>query len=95
MTAANGGANGFALDNSTELVSPTAVPAVAVSPPTASQFSTDQMKEWRCSSVLEAVELRCGYEDDRYPDPCSAPATVTDIETGCTFCSTHFREVIL
>jgi|SRR5215469_7290465 len=38
---------------------------------------------------------RCGYEDYRYPSPCSAPATVTDIETGCTFCATHFWEVIL
>jgi len=38
---------------------------------------------------------RCGYQDEGYPYPCSAPATVTDIETGCTFCATHFREVIL
>src|SRR5215469_14894730 len=37
---------------------------------------------------------RCGYQDDRYELPCAAPATVTDIETGCTFCPTHFREVI-
>jgi len=38
--------------------------------------------------------LRCGYEDGRYPYPCAAPATVIDIETGCTFCASHFREVI-
>jgi hypothetical protein len=38
---------------------------------------------------------RCGYEDGRYRCPCGSPATVTDIETGCTFCATHFWEVIL
>ena len=37
----------------------------------------------------------CGYEDDRCELPCAAPATVTDIETGCTFCATHFHEAIL
>jgi len=38
---------------------------------------------------------RCGYADDRYPYPCGARATVTDMETGCTFCESHFREAIL
>ncbi len=38
---------------------------------------------------------RCGYQDDCYQHPCGAPATVTDIETGCTFCASHFREAIL
>jgi hypothetical protein len=53
------------------------------------------MKEWQRSSVREVAGPRCGYEDDCYPHPCSAPATVTDIETGCIFCASHFPEVIL
>jgi len=95
MTAANGRANGSALDNPRELVGPMVTPPAAMSSSTAPQFSTGQMKEWERSSVREAVGPRCGYEGDRYELPCGAPATVTDIETGCTFCANHFREVIL
>jgi hypothetical protein len=50
----------------------------------------------RLCEAVPSVELsRCGYSDDRCPYPCGAPATVTDIETGCAFCANHFREVIL
>ena len=53
------------------------------------------MKEWERSSVRESIGSRCGYVDGHYELPCAALATVTDIETGCTFCASHFREVIL
>jgi len=95
MTAPNGSANDFPLDNPRELVAPKVIPAAVMSPSTGPQLSTGQMKEWQRSSVREVAGPRCGYEDDCYPHPCSAPATVTDIETGCIFCSSHFREVIL
>ena len=95
MTAANGRANGYALDNPRELMVPTIELPAGVSPSFGSQFSTDQMKELGRSSVREAARPRCGYQADRYELPCAAPATVTDIETGCIFCGTHFREVIL
>lgn len=50
----------------------------------------------RLREAVRTVEFpRCGYTDDRYPYPCGAPATVTDMETGCTFCASHFREAIL
>ena len=45
-----------------------------------------------CGTVRTVEAARCGYEDDRYPYPCGAPATVTDIEIGRTFCASHFRE---
>jgi len=95
MTAPNGRANGSALDNPRELVAPTEVPSVVRSPSTGPQFSLDQIKGLGRSSVREAAGPRYGYQDDRYELPCAMPATVTDLETGCTFCATLFQEVIL
>src|SRR5215471_20890502 len=74
MTAANGRANGSAIDNPSELVAPTVVPPVAViSPSTGHQFSTDQIKElvaelevpfdpslieWRVKNTTKSGKLR-------------------------------------
>jgi hypothetical protein len=38
---------------------------------------------------------RCGYQDDRHELPCDAPATGTEIETGCTFCASHKSQDLL
>ncbi len=45
MTAANGRANGSALDNRRELVAPTVTPPAIMSPSTSPQFSTAQIKQ--------------------------------------------------
>ena len=70
------------------------MPAAAISPSTCPQFSLDQMKGLPREAVRTVEAPRCDNEDDPCQLPCDAPATVTDIETGCTFCPTHFREVI-
>ena len=73
MTAANGRANGSALDNPRELVAPTVMPSAAMSSSTAPQFSVDQIKqliaelevpfdpaviEWRVTNTTKSGKLR-------------------------------------
>ena len=74
MTAANGRANGSALDNPRKPVAPTVLPPAAVmNPSTASQFSADQIKpliaelevsfdpaviEWRVTNTTKSGKLR-------------------------------------
>jgi hypothetical protein len=95
LTAANGRANGIALDSPTELTAPTAVPDAAKSSSTAPVFARSGQRVGIAAPSAKPVGPRCGYEGERDELPCGAPATVTDMETGCAFCASHFREVIL
>src|SRR5215467_10161450 len=73
MTAANGRANGSALDNPRELVAPTVKQSAVMSPSTGPQFSLDQIKEliaelevpfypslieWRVTNTTKSGKLR-------------------------------------
>lgn len=95
MTAANRGTNVSALDNPRELIVSSVVPAAAISSSTAPVFSRSDQRVASAAPSAKPVGPRCGYQDGCYELPCGAPATVTDKETGCTFCARHFREVIL
>ena len=95
MTAPKGHTNGIALDSPTELIVPTAIPDTAKSSSTVPVFARSDQRVGIAVASAKSFAPRCGYEDDRHPYPCAAPATVTDIETGCTFCAGHFWEVIL
>ena len=95
MTAANRGTNVSALDNPRELIVSSVVPAAAISSSTAPVFSRSDQRVGSTTPSAKPVGPCCGYEDDPCELACGAPATVSDIETGCTFCASHFREVIL
>jgi len=75
MTAANGCANGSALNNPRELVGPTVTPSAPMSPSTGHQFSTDQIKERVAELEVPVEPSLIEWRGDEHHQVRKAPGT--------------------